>query len=136
MKIRTLSFIIVCAMLIFSCKSTKKTTQSSSPYMTEENYRTEITVRTESVRPVDQSERAIYEFYVIIGSFRNLDNARNRNIELTREGFAPVILEGENGLYRISVGGYDDEFAARARIANIRAAYVEHMDVWLLVRKK
>jgi cell division protein FtsN len=78
----------------------------------------------------------MYRFYVIIGSFREIDNARRQNIELTRKGFTPSILEGENGLYRISVGGYNDEGAARARIADIRAFYAEHRDVWLLIRRQ
>ena len=103
--------------------------------MTEQNSRTEITVRTESVRPVDPSERAIYGFYVIIGSFRSVENAQQYNVDLVRKGFTPTILESENGLFRISVGGYNDESAARARIAGIRANYAEYGDVWLLVRK-
>jgi len=104
--------------------------------MTEENSKTEITVRTESVKPVDRSDIAIYGFYVIIGSFRSIENARQYNIDLVRKGFIPSILESESGLFRISVGGYDDENAARARIAGIRASYAEYSDVWLLVRKK
>ena len=135
MNNRTFYFIIVCALLISSCKSTKPTTRSSSPYLTEENSKTEITVRTESVRPIDRSE-AVYGFYVIIGSFRSVENAQQYNIDLARKGFTPLILESENGLFRISVGGYNDESAARARIAGIRAAYEDHSDVWLLVRKR
>jgi len=78
----------------------------------------------------------MYEFYVIIGSFRSIENARQYNVDLVRKGFTPTILESENGLFRISAGGYNDENAARARIAAIRATYEEHTDVWLLVRKK
>jgi len=132
MKIRTFSFIIVCVLLTCSCKSLKKTTQSFS----EGNYNTESTDRTESVRNVDQSDRTIYRFYVIIGSFRDIENARRNNVDLVRKGFTPVILENENGLFRISVGGYDDERAARTRIANIRESYEEHRDVWLLIRRQ
>jgi len=77
----------------------------------------------------------MYRFYVIIGSFRSIENARRDCTSLVNEGFAPVILENENGLFRISVGGYDEENAARAKIAGIRAAYENHSDVWLLIRK-
>ena len=136
MKIRTCFFIIVCVLLICSCKSTKMTTQRTLPLSREENSRTEVTVRTESVKPIDPSEKIIYEFYVIIGSFRSIENAQQYNIDLVRKGFIPVILENEDGLFRISVGGYNDENAARARIASIRATYEDHKDVWLLVRKK
>ena len=136
MKTKIFSFIIVCALLTGSCKVTKKIAQGSSPYTTEENSMTDITVRTESVKPVDQSDAAVYGFYVIIGSFRSIENARQYNVDLVRKGFTPSILESESGLFRISVGGYDVENAARARIANIRATYEDHNDVWLLVRRR
>ena len=135
MNIRTFSFIIVCALLMGSCKSTKKTAQSDSPYLTEENSRTEIVVRTEAVKPIDETDRTVYRYYVIIGSFRNISGARQEKATLEKKGFTPVILENEDGLYRISAGGYNEENAARAKISGIRAAYEEHRDVWLLVRK-
>ena len=135
MKIRTLSILVVCALLMGSCSNTKKTTQSVSPNLTEVNSTTEVTVRTEKVKPIDASDKTMYGFYVIIGSFRNIENARKYNADLVKKGFTPAILENENGLFRISAGGYDDESAARVKIAGIRAAYEEHSDVWLLVRK-
>ena len=134
MKIKTFSFIIVCALLLCSCKSAKKS-QSTSPYLKEENSKTEITVRTEKVKPIDQSDKTMHRFYVIIGSFKNIENARQYKTDLMQEGFTPVILENENGLFRVSVGGYDEENAARLKIAGIRAAYEDHQDVWLLIRK-
>jgi cell division septation protein DedD len=133
MNIRTFSFIIFCALLLSSCKTTKNIAQT--PPLPEVNSKTEITVRTESVKPIDETERTMYGFYVIIGSFRSVENARRECTSLVNEGFTPVILENENGLFRISVGGYDEENAARAKIAGIRAAYENHRDVWLLIRK-
>ena len=132
MKIRTFSFLVVFILLICSCKSTQTT--PAPPLVPEINSKTEITVRTESVKPVDPSERT-YGYYVIIGSFRNIAGARQYSDDLVKKGFTPAILENENGLFRISAGGYDEENAARASIAGIRAAYKEHSDVWLLVRK-
>ena len=133
MKIKTFSFIVVCALFFCSCKTAKKT-ESASPYLAEINSKTEVTVRTEKVKPIDQPD-TLYGFYVIIGSFKNIENARQYKTDLTKEGFTPVILENENGLFRISAGGYDDENAARLKIAGIRAAYESHKDVWLLIRK-
>jgi len=102
----------------------------------EEIAQTEVTVRTESVKPVDQPDRTMYRYYVIIGSFSILDNARKYHSEMAKKGFTPEILESETGYYRVSVGGYDEENAARAKIAGIRAMYKnEHSDVWLLIRK-
>ena len=148
MKTRLFSIIAVCALLICSCKSTKTTTQSSSPDMTEKSPPTETTrvrefeqmaevrVSTESVKLVDAPEKTMYRYYVIIGSFRLIEGARTWKADMVRKGFNPEILENESGLFRVSVGGYDDERAARSQIANIRATYKEeHGDVWLLVRK-
>ena len=136
MKIRLFSIFAVCVLLICSCKSTKPTTTSSSPYLTEENSKTEITVRTESVKLVDPTERTMYRYYVIIGSFSKVENAQTYKVSIAEKGFTPEILESESGYFRVSVGGYDDESAARSKIAGIRAAYREdHSDVWLLIRK-
>ena len=133
MNIRTFSLIIACALLFVSCKTAQKTAQPQQ--LPEVNSKTEVTVRTESVKPIDPSERTMYRFYVIIGSFRSIDNARQYTAGLVSEGFTPVILESESGLFRISAGGYDDENAARAKIAGIRSVYQNHSDVWLLIRK-
>jgi len=152
MKFKTLFLIVICVLLVLSCKGLKKTVAvSSDDIPVEEPTKTEVlvvqevseeplsqtdvTVRSESVKPVDKNDKTLYAFYVIIGSFRSVDNARQFNTDLVRKGFSPSILENENGLYRISVGGYNVESAARAKIAEIRANYREHRDVWLLVRK-
>jgi len=127
-------FIALCALLLCSC-STKRSLHRDSASIAEDNSKTEVTVRTESVKQIEPNDRTLYRFYVIIGSFRSLDNARQWRADMTKKGFSAEILESENGLYRVSAGGYNDEGAARARIAGIRAAYEEHADVWLLVRK-
>ena len=135
MKIRSFMIFVVCALVIGSCSGTKKTAKSDLPPLMEENSKAEITVLSEKVKPIDQTDRTLYRYYVIIGSFKIIGNARQECTNLAKEGFTPVILESENGLFRISVGGYDDEKAARAKIFGIRAAYKDHGDVWLLVRK-
>ena len=134
MKISTFFFIIACFLLVSSCSS-KRTLQRDAASIVEDNSITDVTVRTESVKQIEPTDKNLYRFYVIIGSFRNLDNARQYRTEMSKKGFSPEILENENGLYRISVGGYNEENAARNRIAGIRNAYREHEDVWLLVRK-
>lgn len=97
-----------------------------------------IVVREEKVKTVDVDETTenIYRYYVIIGSFRYVDNARNYKTELIREGFVPVILENENGLFRVSVAAYNNEQPARNNISSIRRNYPKYADVWLLIRKQ
>ena len=153
MKTRLFFFIVMCALLLSSCKSKKATTQVSSPYLieetskneevtskkeevTEETSKTEVVVRTESVKLVEPSQKAMYRYYVVIGSFSVLENARTYSGEMVRKGFEPEILHSEIGYFRVSVGGFDDEKAARSRIAGIRTSHREaHSDVWLLIRK-
>ncbi len=95
----------------------------------------EVVVKQEKVKIIEtQANEKAGKFYVIIGSFKVLDNARNFRQQLVAEKFAPSILENENGLYRVSVASYDDESMARTRIADIRSQYEKYGDVWLLVR--
>ena len=134
MKFKTLFFIILFAGLTFSCKTAKRTVTDETHNLPVASSQPEITVRTESVKLIDQTD-TLRKYYVIIGSFRSIDNARQYNSDMQEKGFASTILESENGLYRISAGGYDAENAARAKIAEIRANYDEHGDVWLLLSK-
>jgi len=147
---------LVIAMVLASCGSLRKgsTKMDESPYADgakddgievrdepkteEDGEQEEIVVREEKVRSVDveEDEENIFRYYVIIGSFRFYDNATTYKEELTEEGFVPVILENENGLYRVSVAAYDDEKPARNNIASIRRNYPQYSDVWLLIRKQ
>ena len=132
---------VILAVIFSSCASKRKGTSrfddSTSPYVREEVTVNEekVTVREEKVKTIDD-EDVIYGFYVIIGSFQVVENARNFRRDLTSEGFQPVILESENGFFRVSVGSFNDENAARNRIRQIRNNYDQYSDVWLLVRKK
>ncbi len=105
---------------------------------TEEEQEPAIVVREERVKTIDVEETTenIYKYYVIIGSFRYIDNARNYKAQLIDEGFVPVILENENGLFRVSVAAYNEEQPARNNISSIRNHYPQYADVWLLIRKQ
>ena len=95
----------------------------------------EVVVKQEKVKVIEtQSGEKAGKYYVIIGSFKVLENARNFRQQLIAEKFVPSILENENGLYRVSVASYDDESMARSRIADIRDQYEKYADVWLLIR--
>ncbi|NPA36377.1 MAG: SPOR domain-containing protein [Chlorobi bacterium] len=145
MKLQTFISIFFIAVLISSCSSLKKPSSSSfddsdSPYVTDElkpKVKPEvkkIVVKEEKVKMLE-IEKEQFKYYVIIGSFRILDNAKNYKQQLIKEGFTPVLMENENGLYRVSVAAYNDEQAARNKIAEIRSKYEKYSDVWLLIRK-
>lgn len=147
-------FLLVASMVIISgCSSLKKGSSSfndKSSSKTKESVRVkesvddkpvvkapakEVVVKQEKVKIIEtQANEKAGKFYVIIGSFKVLENARNFRQQLVAERFAPSILENENGLYRVSVASYDDESLARTRIADIRSQYEKYADVWLLIR--
>jgi len=111
-----------------TASTTASTTKTAAPAK-------DVVVREEKVKNIDANSPD-YNFYVIIGSFRIIDNAKNFKAQLVEEGFKPTILENEAGLYRISVAASNDETTARDKIAEIRASYSQYSDVWLLVSRQ
>ncbi|MGQ1890668.1 SPOR domain-containing protein [Thermophagus sp. OGC60D27] len=111
---------------------------NSGTTKTDQKEQPAIVVREEKVRTVDVKETSenIYHYYVIIGSFRYLENAKNYKETLIKKGFVPIVLENEKGLFRVSVAAYNEEDPARRNIGSIRENYPEYSDVWLLIRKQ
>jgi cell division protein FtsN len=91
-----------------------------------------IVVRQEKVTPVEHTGPG-YDYYVIVGSFQVLDNARRFRTDLIEEGFTPIMLESEEGFFRVSVAAFNDELAARERLGEIRRMHEKYNDVWLLI---
>ena len=75
-------------------------------------------------------------FFVIMGSFSVLENAKRLKETLASENFHPVILKNETGMFRVCGNSYAEEAAARARIAEVRAQFSKYSDIWLLIRKQ
>lgn len=128
--------------LISGCNSLKDTGSSSfsdsdSPYVKEEpvvkKKSKKIVVKQEKVRVIESEEDKAFKYYIIIGSFKILDNARNYKNTLVSEGFTPLILENENGLYRVSVSAYNRENSARNKVNKIKNNYEKYNDTWLLI---
>lgn len=147
--IKSSSILLLCT-LIFSCaslskKGTSSFSDSSSPYVEDETVAPKpkpqaetkkVVVREEKVKVIEsEPDKSTFKFYVIIGSFRIIENAKNYKTQLKEEGFQPTILENENGLYRVSVKGINEELTARNEIAQIRSKFNNHNDVWLLISK-
>lgn len=97
-----------------------------------------IAVRKEQVSFTDQNEQtanAGNTFFIIIGSFGQLDNAKNYRTTLLDEGFTPIILHSETGYYRVCVNSFKSEMEARGKVAEIRQSYPKYSDVWLLAKE-
>lgn len=156
---RLIFFTILVIIGFAACKSTKKAAQS--PYTTDPATQpkvfsvpgaegkttaetekpaaeTPIAVRKEQIsftQQEDKSENETNSYFVIIGSFSQLDNAKNYRETLLNEGFTPIILHSETGYYRVCVNSYKNELEARNRISQIRQAFTKYSDVWLLVKE-
>lgn len=159
-----ISFLIITLLLSGSCAGTKKNPQNSDSRNTE-NYIPGTTARktlvpsapVEEKKPVAPAEREKREkevqgiekkivpgddnkinrekYFVIVGSFREPANARNRQSEAEREGFRPEILKTEEGLYRVSVLATDDENEARSEVRRIWLMFPQYSDAWMLINK-
>jgi len=96
-----------------------------------------VSMRKEQVsftRQEDRSENETNTFFVILGSFGSLDNAKKYREDLLNQGFTPIILHSETGYYRVCVNSYQNEGDARNRVAQIRQTYPRYADVWLLIK--
>lgn len=148
---KTIGLFTLTALILSSCASLSNQGSSSfadsdSPYVEEESKpvvkkepkpkAAPVVVKEEKVKVVDEPEAEVFKYYVIIGSFRVLENAQTYKQELRTEGFMPVILENENGLYRVSVSAYNGEMPTRDKIGDIREKFEKYSDVWLLIRKQ
>ena len=109
---RLVKYVIVVAagmLLLSSCASMRKGSSrfdsSESIYVKEEPRKVEvkqtapepkpepaIVVREERVTPIGQTGPK-GKYYIIIGSFQVLDNARRFSNDLTNEGFSPILLK-------------------------------------------
>ena len=97
-----------------------------------------IAVRKEQVTFTQQDDKSKNEsnsYFVIIGSFSQLDNAKNYRETLLKEGFTPIILHSETGYYRVCVNSYKNEQEARTRISQVRQAFSKYSDIWLLIKE-
>ena len=97
-----------------------------------------ISIRKEQVTFTEQEDRDSNEnntYFVIIGSFGQLDNAKNYRETLLDEGFTPIILHSETGYYRVCVDSFKSETDSRSRVASLRQAFPKYSDVWLLIKE-
>lgn len=162
---RILFLTVVCSVILLSsCKTVKQPAQSpyttdpteqpkvfsvpasSTQTVTEEPKKETtpavserpIAVRSEQVSFTEQADRtdnANNSYFVIIGSFSQLENAKNFRQTAINEGFTPIILHSETGYYRVCVNSYKSETEARSRVAQVRQAFPKYSDVWLLVKE-
>lgn len=149
---RTFFIVLVLAIVFAGCKNSKTVQSGYQPpvavtgeekVIENEDAKTKainekpIVTKTEGFtffNPNDPKNQ-FYNFYVIIGSFVNSNNAINLSDLLILKGFDPQILRSENGNLRVAVKGTNDVQEARELVYRIRAISPEYSDAWLLKRK-
>ncbi len=98
-----------------------------------------IAVRKETVTfamPEDKAANESNTYFIIVGSFSALENAKTRRGELIQEGFKPIILHSEEaGYYRLCVNSFTKESEARQSVHNIRQNFPKYYDSWLLIKQ-
>lgn len=95
-----------------------------------------VTMREEQVKVVSSMKNDFQgRFHIIIGSFRNLQNAENLCKEAAQKGFSPTIMQNAEGLYRVAVSSHEEEQDARDNIAELRKLNPKWVGMWLLVGK-
>ncbi len=87
----------------------------------------------ESVPPKTENLVEFHKVEVIAGSFRSSRNAKKFRNQLNNKGFTAKILPRSKGLYRVSVGSFDDVEQVAKEIANIQELD-PNINVWLLVK--
>ena len=94
----------------------------------------EVKVRQESFTAVDKKDEAMAQkhYHVVVGSFGKQDNATRLRSLLASQGYTPIVVVNEAGMYRviiISCETYDEAH----KVANVvRATYP---DAWILSQK-
>jgi len=156
---KIVTLLTVIALILSACKTTKQPARAESQYtsdptaqpkvFTVPSSETEVETKTvaeekpiamrkEQVTFTQQEDRSSNEsntYFVIIGSFGQLDNAKNYRETLLDEGFTPIILHSETGYYRVCVNSFINETEARNRVKQIRQAFSKYSDVWLLIKE-
>ena len=136
-------YLTACLLVILSsCSGVNKSLKKSGPDTrtreTESVNTPEIpiTEKEEKLVPVDNQLPDPGKYFVVIGSFRNPDNARKFQQHISRDGFGSELLRNDLGLYRVCTMTSDDSETARTEIRRIRRLYPDYSDVWLLIQKK
>jgi cell division protein FtsN len=134
------SIIISSVLLTLACNGTKKRLrESGSSALIEKEIippTAKIKELEEKLVPIDEKLPDTHRYFVIIGSFRNPNNAEKYRGQILKKGFTSVILKNEAGLYRVSVLSTDEIQTARDDVRRIRRVFPEYYDTWLLIQKK
>ena len=78
--------------------------------------------------------RNLKQYSVVVGSFMNRTNAESLKNRMQAQGYSPVLVQNEKGLYRVIVATYDTRAEAVGQRDAIKRQYPDFYDAWLLNR--
>lgn len=93
-----------------------------------------ISVRKESFTFTQAEDQNQNSYFIIVGSFSSMENAKNFRQTLMSEGFTPIVVQSETGYFRVTVDSFTSEAPARTRLMQIRQSYPKYSDAWLLIK--
>ncbi len=98
-----------------------------------ENYTVINGQTNETVSASEQVSEGV-NIEIIAGSFKSMQNAKRYRNQLKNKGFSAKVLPKANGLYRVSIGSFNDLQAAGAEIENLHEIDPT-LNVWILLNK-
>jgi cell division protein FtsN len=142
---KSILIISISTILLFGCRSGREVTFDGGNY--QEQAATISDIDNTAEKPIIIKEEVVVAvenypqikpneiYFVILGSFRVLNNAKNFQKQIGKDGFNSQLLQNEQGLYRVSVSTFTDEGEARNMVYSIRKKFAIYSDVWLLRRQ-
>ena len=87
----------------------------------------------EAIQPEARPVVTGTKYHVIIGSFRDLENAQHLRQKMATEGYDAEILTGENSFFRVSASHYLQKSEAVAALSGIRDREA-YQSAWILTQ--
>lgn len=135
-------WIAVCLFFISSCGALEERKKAAGTKDVDTVYIEQIvdrdTTAKESKKPkkkVIEEKNINYTYYVIIGSFKEVQNAKTLYKDLKKQGAPSKILDPVNSFNRVAIHSFDNKNDALAKLYKIRAQGGELVDAWILKKE-
>ncbi|NDV47606.1 SPOR domain-containing protein [Paludibacter sp. 221] len=149
-NIQILAILVIFGLGASSCKSKQKVVTIPNAHVEATNQATEtpapkpapvVVSQPEEVRDekfsLDSEEKNTkildQKYHVVVGSFKNRDNAKGLQQTLNTEGNSAVIVVNEHGMFRILLSSYGTYKDARTKVNQVLNRFP---DAWILVQKE
>jgi len=105
-------------------KGEGKADQEASPKET-----TKATQKESDKTQVKKASRGEKKYYIVAGSFRNLEYAKKFNQDLIKQGYNSELIGERNGMHAVSYNSYKNKSQAQRELQEMRD---KGLQVWLL----